>query len=684
MAANVGATIAAASAAPSPAPMPAALAAPARARTLRLRALGTSLEALCLARGEASTAFTSASRPQEGMSSYVVRFVGEAASTESEVVVLAAVVLLRRLARVDRRLWPNRFTIHRCFAAAYICAAKGILGIYTPRTPQPRALSHHIHERTYPSRHSRSRSILYLAYACASLTRCAMAFRTLSLLRSDEPPSLAEIALRGGLRPPELARLELHMLLFLEWRTHTHAEELSAVRRALTADQARPAALARWFGPPPASSPLPPPSTEEPVVIDIASDACPSVAPPPDPAPAPAPTPATAVRRAAFPLHAAAFDGDAAACAALLTGGAATVNALDDEGATALFRALFFKAGAERPAVLGVLLRARADVEAQPTGVGGGLCYRPLHAAARAGSESGVKLLLAYGAGANARAGGGRGATPLLAAVLGHQGGERSGVVDRLLAAGAQPALADERGFTPLHFAAARGRVAVVRALLAAGACPLACGGPQLVTPLASALYGYPERRDGQWQQRLLLVAQSLLAARADVLAPMASGRTVLAHAVRAAATSHDELGHRLAAVAAHIAVGPVDRRGQTAHRAPRDLHEAILELLQERRVEGSTKTALAYLSEELFWVTLRHDARAEDSRRRTAVLAVLAATGRVVADLQAAYTGALPPLLPLLPPLRPPLLPPLLPAAACCCCCRPAAADLLLPPCCC
>jgi ankyrin repeat protein len=95
--------------------------------------------------------------------------------------------------------------------------------------------------------------------------------------------------------------------------------------------------------------------------------------------------------------------------------------------------------------------------------------FAALHHAAARGRTSAVAILLARGATADVRSchpGGCTGATPLMAAVAGSHGE----VVRQLLASGASPDERDDAGFTPLHLAAQRGSVDIVKALLLAGA----------------------------------------------------------------------------------------------------------------------------------------------------------------------------------------------------------------------
>ncbi|KAJ5927154.1 hypothetical protein N7516_008927 [Penicillium verrucosum] len=99
-----------------------------------------------------------------------------------------------------------------------------------------------------------------------------------------------------------------------------------------------------------------------------------------------------------------------------------------------------------------ILLRAGADVNAQ-----GGTCGNALQAAAWKGSSEILQILL--GAGADVNAQGGEYGSPLLAAI--HEG--HIDEVQLLLHAGAIPLLADELGCTPLHVAASKNMLHILR-----------------------------------------------------------------------------------------------------------------------------------------------------------------------------------------------------------------------------
>lgn len=194
----------------------------------------------------------------------------------------------------------------------------------------------------------------------------------------------------------------------------------------------------------------------------------------------------------AYPLHAAARQGDVQAIASLLAAGSA-LEARDPSGSTALLVATREnQVGAAR-----ALIEAGADVNAQD----GIHDSAYLYAGAR-GHLDILKMTLARGADLRStnRYGGtalipaaerghvetvrtlvqagvavdhvnNLGWTALLEAVILGSGGERhQQIVDILLEAGANPALADREGVTPLQHARAHGYREIERRLLAAQA----------------------------------------------------------------------------------------------------------------------------------------------------------------------------------------------------------------------
>ena len=119
--------------------------------------------------------------------------------------------------------------------------------------------------------------------------------------------------------------------------------------------------------------------------------------------------------------------------------------------------------GTLTPAYLEECVRAGFDVNAGLTDRFG---FTALHIAAIHAQPACIALLVAAGANVNAS---GCGHTPLHSAANGHR--ETLGCLVALLAAGADPNLTTRKtGRTPLHYAAARGDVRRVAALLAAGA----------------------------------------------------------------------------------------------------------------------------------------------------------------------------------------------------------------------
>ena len=122
--------------------------------------------------------------------------------------------------------------------------------------------------------------------------------------------------------------------------------------------------------------------------------------------------------------------------------------------------------GTLTPAYLEECIRAGFDVNAVTADRFG---LTALHLAAIHAHPAYIPVLVAAGANVNARTASGSGHTPLHSAANGHR--ETLGCLVALLAAGADPNLTTRKtGRTPLHYAAARGDVRRVAALLAAGA----------------------------------------------------------------------------------------------------------------------------------------------------------------------------------------------------------------------
>ncbi len=187
-------------------------------------------------------------------------------------------------------------------------------------------------------------------------------------------------------------------------------------------------------------------------------------------------------------LQTAAAEGKLAVVKLLLNNGAA-VDGLQQPGLTALH----YAAGNGHKAIVDLLLSKGAKPGAES---GGGVT--PLHLAARKGYESVAKALLAAGAPVNAKATANdqrdnpgstltypiiwAGQTPLhLAASAGY-----AGLVELLLAKGADPSVVDSSGRTALSYAVEKHSQPVVQALVAAKADPNA-GSSNL--PLAVAAY---------------------------------------------------------------------------------------------------------------------------------------------------------------------------------------------------
>jgi uncharacterized protein len=159
------------------------------------------------------------------------------------------------------------------------------------------------------------------------------------------------------------------------------------------------------------------------------------------------------------PLLEAAKRGDLAAVRSLLKEGA-DPNAAQGDGLTALHAA----AEAGQLEVAKVLIAAKANVEAK-TRIG---AYTPLHLAAGAGNAAVVGVLLQAGADAKAATSTTR-VTPLHLAAKAMNG---EAAVRALLDKGAPVDARERSGQTALMFAAAAGRTAAIKELLAHGADP--------------------------------------------------------------------------------------------------------------------------------------------------------------------------------------------------------------------
>jgi ankyrin repeat protein len=164
---------------------------------------------------------------------------------------------------------------------------------------------------------------------------------------------------------------------------------------------------------------------------------------------------AIANRRRQLTLFEAAAIGDTAAMRGHLAG-AGVVDAVTDDGFTALHLACFF----DRDEVARLLLDSGADPNV--TAVNGS-DLRPLHSAVAARATGLVAVLLAAGADPNPRQKGGY--TPLHAAAL--HGDEA--IVDLLLTAGAAPGIVDDEGKSAADHAGGGGYTLLAHKLGGAG-----------------------------------------------------------------------------------------------------------------------------------------------------------------------------------------------------------------------
>lgn len=239
---------------------------------------------------------------------------------------------------------------------------------------------------------------------------------------------------------------------------------------------------------------------------------------------------------AADEIHVAALTGDVAAIAALLDAGT-PVDAPDPNGTPLIWALIGQQAQAAR-----LLIENGADPNAQtPTG------WPPLVYAIKMADGGLLEAMLARGADPDA----GAVLTPLGAAVEdGH-----TVMVERLLAAGADPSVRMKEGWTALHKAAETGRTDIARLLLRAGA---------------------------------------------GVNALTDSGRPALHYAVQ---RGHDDLAE--ARRAAGAAPGPVD--AVTAHLATADIAAGEAEAQVCARCHALTQDADDYFPERPLWNIVDH-----------------------------------------------------------------------------
>lgn len=111
---------------------------------------------------------------------------------------------------------------------------------------------------------------------------------------------------------------------------------------------------------------------------------------------------------------------------------------------------------------------------------------RSLHAAASRASLDATRALL--DAGANPNAQDARGSTPLMAACMAREAGQRLAVVLQLLESGAHPTVTNAEGFTPVHFSAAVGDTDALDALIARAPAVVTATNSAGTTPLSLAV----------------------------------------------------------------------------------------------------------------------------------------------------------------------------------------------------
>ncbi|HSN91891.1 MAG TPA: ankyrin repeat domain-containing protein [Anaeromyxobacteraceae bacterium] len=206
-------------------------------------------------------------------------------------------------------------------------------------------------------------------------------------------------------------------------------------------------------------------------------------------------------------LPQAAFKGDVDRVAAGLSAGKAAIGDRYDEGGCIRCTLLHYAAGGGWVAVVRLLAEKGADVNVPD---GGGMT--PLHHASARQQVEAARFLLASGAKPSLAARDPDGNTPLLLAVASPKEreawiftvygpiattvkgpGPSVGLVELLLADGADIQAATNRGDTPLHLAASLGNADVVRVLLARGADREARNGAGATPAALAASHGRTE-----------------------------------------------------------------------------------------------------------------------------------------------------------------------------------------------
>lgn len=216
----------------------------------------------------------------------------------------------------------------------------------------------------------------------------------------------------------------------------------------------------------------------------------------------------------AAPLLVASRRGDLAAVDAALAA-RADLEAVDGQGRTPLIRAAFYG----HAPIVARLARAGAKLDAATTEDK----HSALLLAANEGHVDVIKALAAAKADVNIRAGADA-PTPLLAAIQNNQ----LGSVRALLAAGADPNAWTEDLTTAVRRAAVQGNLAMVQALLAAGARVNDRHGAQWKPPVLAVLgiCGHAPEGDGENDYYRVALLKLLVKAGADAKAKDDAGKT--------------------------------------------------------------------------------------------------------------------------------------------------------------